>query len=161
MSTPFQGEPQTPSRNPAREGSGPPWLRTLRAVFVVIFFSIVLYAVIGTFLSRTHPDIDYDLQQVYKIISYLGGLCVAGLLLIRNLINRAQAAQAASEADTGLAFRSSRRVRALILIAFVISEMIALLGLAFVLVGGSARVLYIFCAISLACLILFFPRDPE
>ncbi|MDD5542065.1 MAG: hypothetical protein PHX83_02730 [Acidobacteriia bacterium] len=158
MSTSFQAGPQLPSRDSVPGGATPPWLGNLRAVFVVIFVSIVLYAIIGTFLSRTHSDVDYDLQQIYKALSYLGGLCVAGLLLIRNLINRAQAA---TEGGVGTTAGSPRRVRWLILMAFVISEVIALLGLAFVLVGGSARILYMFCAVSLACLILFFPRDPQ
>jgi hypothetical protein len=64
-----------------------------------------------------------------------------------------------AEPGETLRFRPTRRYRALTVVAFALSEAIAVLGLVFVLLGGQPRILYIFCAISLACLILFFPRD--
>ena len=137
-------------------------LRALRILFVAMFLSVVMYAAIGTFIPMDIPRSLDSLQLIYKIISFAGGLCVAGLLLIRNLMNRDLAA-AGPENETSN--RSAvipgrvRRNRVLSFIAFVISEMIALLGLVFVFLGGPRRTLYIFCAISLACLILFFPKE--
>ncbi|MBZ5553143.1 MAG: hypothetical protein LAO21_10520 [Acidobacteriia bacterium] len=137
-------------------------LRTLRILFVAMFLSVVVYAAIGTFLPTDIPQSLDNLQLIYKIISLAGGFCVAGLLLIRNLMNRdlvtpGPEAEGANQAAP-LA-RRVRRNRTLSFIAFVISEMIALLGLVFVFLGGPRRTLYIFCAISLACLILFFPKE--
>lgn len=136
-------------------------LRVLRIAFVALFLSVVVYAVVGTFLADDFPRVTEELQQSYKLISFLGGLCVAALLLIRNFVNRVFTppdSDSAAEAQLAYAKRISRG-RALILLAFVISELIGLLGLLFVLMGGYRRTLYIFCAISLACLILFFPRE--
>jgi hypothetical protein len=136
--------------------------RTLRILFVTMFFSVVLYAAIGTFIPLDIPRSLDSLQLIYKVVSFAGGLCVAGLLLIRNLMNRdLVAAGPESETPNRAATLSSRirRNRTLSFIAFVISEMIALLGLIFVFLGGPRRTLYIFCAISLACLILFFPKE--
>lgn len=137
-------------------------VRVLRVVFVAMFFMVVLYALVGTFFGINLPRPAEELQQIYRIISFVGGICVAGLLLIRNLISRtlsssdeeAEAAEAAIATPARLL-----KIRKLTLIAFVVSETIAVLGLIFVLMGGQRRTLYIFCAISLACLILFFPRD--
>jgi hypothetical protein len=158
MNTPFQDEPHPPHESSPAAPVGGPWLRTLRVIFTVMFVSVVVYALIGTFLSRTPSLSNYDLQGMYRIFSYIGGLCVAGLLLIRNLISRAL-----KGVEPGLTprFRQTQRYRALTVVAFALSEAIAVLGLVFVLLGGQLRILYIFCAISLACLILFFPRDDE
>ncbi|MBZ5536815.1 MAG: hypothetical protein LAO31_12750 [Acidobacteriia bacterium] len=139
-------------------------LRALRILFVAMFLSVVLYAAIGTFIPMDIPRSLDSLQLIYKVISFAGGLCVAGLLLIRNLMNKdpvsAGLETGAETADQAATLpRRIRRNRTLSFIAFVISEMIALLGLGFVFLGGPRRTLYIFCAISLACLILFFPKE--
>ena len=136
-------------------------LRVLRIIFVAMFLSIVVYAVVGTFLGDDFPRTTEELQQSYKIISFLGGLCVAALLLIRNLVNRVFTPPDPESQGASQLFQLKRasRSRALTLLAFVISEFIGLLGLLFVLLGGYRHTLYIFCAISLACLILFFPRE--
>jgi hypothetical protein len=137
-------------------------LRTLRILFVAMFLSVVLYALIGTFIPGDIPRSVEGLQLTYKIISFAGGLCVAGLLLIRNLMNRDPGPALTETESAGPPGISPARVlsnRRLSLVAFVVSEMIALLGLIFVFLGGPRRTLYIFCAISLACLILFFPKE--
>ncbi len=101
------------------------------------------------------------MRQLYRFVSFLGGIGVALLLLIRNLINRVFSPPVgeAVEEDGVTARRRVGRVRGLTLLAFVISEGIGLLGFLLILMGGQRRVLYIFCAIALACLILFFPRN--
>ncbi len=137
-------------------------LRTLRILFIVMFLAVVLYAVIGTFIPGEMSRSLDGLQMVYKVISFAGGLCVAGLLLIRNLMNRgvgSDDAETESPEQSGTLPSRVLRNRKLSLIAFVVSEMIALLGLLFALLGGPRRTLYMFCAISLACLILFFPKE--
>ncbi len=136
-------------------------LRALRIVFVVLFISVFAYAFIGTFVGDSLPRYTEDLQQLYRLVSFLGGICVAALLLIRNLVSRVfvRADTETAAADPRAAARRLFRVRLLTLVALVISELIAVLGLLFILMGGHRRTLYIFCAISIACLILFFPRD--
>lgn len=137
-------------------------MRNLRIIFAAMFLSVAAYALVGTFVGSNLPRPSEDSQQLYKIISFLGGLCVAGLLLIRNLINRALVPAGQDAGATEQGSPSSARIlraRKLTLVAFALSEAIALLGLVFVFLGGQRRTLYIFCAISLACLILFFPRD--
>jgi hypothetical protein len=127
-----------------------------------MFVAVVLYAVVGIFITPSMPQPTEELQSIFRIISFLGGLCVAGLLLIRNLIGRALASpdeESEEPQPSTVPGAKFMRVRRLTLVAFVLSEMIALLGLLFVLMGGHLRTLYIFCAISLACLILFFPRE--
>jgi hypothetical protein len=136
-------------------------LRFLRIIFVAMFFSVVLYALIGTFLSNRLLGTSDQIQQLYRIFSFVGGLCVAGLLLIRNLINRwlIPSESEPGGSDPAKIQRRVSRARRLTVVAFALSEAIALLGLLFVLLGGNRNALYIYCAISLACLILFFPRE--
>lgn len=137
-------------------------MRSLRAIFVSMFCSVVVYAMIGTFLHRELTASDYDIQQVYRIFSFLGGVLVASLLLIRNLMNRTlQPLDEGAERKPGESSKRLARFFTLSIMAFAVSEAIAILGLVFVLMGGTRRTLYIFCGVSLACLILFFPRQIE
>jgi len=137
-------------------------IRTLRVIFLASFLSVVAYAVVGTFILRGDSRSVESLQAIYKVISFAGGLCVAGLLLIRNLMNRdlsAERVETEAAFQAGTSSPRNLRNRKLSLLAFAVSEMIAVLGLVFVLMGGRRQTLYLFCAISLACLILFFPKQ--
>ena len=160
-SSPF--EPTSPPKQSLPPAPGILSLRVLRIVFVAMFLSVVVYAVLGTFLAEDFPRVTDELLQSYKLTSFLGGLCVAALLLIRNLINRAFSPPDSDSPGEAQRLRMKRisRNRVLTLLAFAISEAIGILGLLFVLQGGYRRTLYIFCGISLACLILFFPREND
>jgi F0F1-type ATP synthase membrane subunit c/vacuolar-type H+-ATPase subunit K len=162
MSTPSHSSTDAPKRNSPFDPPGALSLRSLRIIFVAMFFSVVLYALIGTFLSNRFLGTKDQIQQLYRIFSFVGGLCVAGLLLIRNLINRwliHSESEPGDSPDPAEIQRRVSRTRRLTVVAFALSEAIALLGLVFVFLGGNRSALYIYCAISLACLILFFPRE--
>lgn len=137
-------------------------MRSLRVIFVAMFSSVVLCALLGTFLRRDLVASDYDIRQVYRIFSFLGGVLVAVLLLLRNLINRVlQPPEGEGEQKPEEVSKRLARFFILSIVAFAVSEAIAILGLIFALMGGTGRTLYFFCGVALACLILFFPRPLE
>lgn len=162
MNSPISSDSNPAVKSTASDRGAVLSVRTLRVIFLALFLSVVAYAVVGTFIPRGDSRSIDGLQAIYKVISFAGGLCVAGLLLIRNLMNRDLTASSVESEAAFQAGTSSARIlrnRRLSLLAFAVSEMIAVLGLVFVLMGGRRQTLYLFCAISLACLILFFPKQ--
>jgi hypothetical protein len=129
-------------------------MRTVRIVYVVLFFAMILSVFTAEKLSHQEPR---DIRAVWLglLVNGLMVVGVAQLFRIKMLEPAAETLQANPDDPIALG-----RWRTGNLLSFLLAESIVLFGMALRFIGGTTMQSLPFCVVGIAMMLVWWPRRP-